>query len=343
MDKNKILELLARKMAGEASHRELEELNELMNRFPDAVYYDEFLAQVWAQPSNIDGTALDPEKAYQRHRSKYTKDFNRKRKVIVSLIILLTLSMLTFLYVYHDNKPGSTVDIVAGKGVRKKITLPDGTLVWLNANSKITYPVDLGKKPQRIVYLSGEAYFDVAHRQAHPFLVRTQKFSVKVLGTTFNVRAYPQDKRSETTLIRGAIELSVHSRPKQKILLNPSEKFALEDRLPAVSLSPVKSIKHPDLKLTIEHIKPLLIGQQKYIGEVAWKDSLLVFKDESFAELKPKLERWYDMKVTVKASVMESYRFTGVLKNEDIQEALTAMQLIKPFKFKLYANEVIIY
>ena len=126
-------------------------------------------------------------------------------------------------------------------------------------------------------------------------------------------------------------------------MLNPSEKFALEDRLPAGSGGAGKNDKRPDLTLTIEHIKPLQIGRQRYIGEVAWKDSLLVFKDESFAELKPKLERWYDMKVTLKATVLESYRFTGVLKNEDIQEALTAMQLIKPFKFKLYANEVIIY
>jgi transmembrane sensor len=343
MDKNKILELLARKMAGEASQRELEELDELMNHFPDAVYYEEFLTQVWTQSSVIDGAALDTEKAFLRHRAKYAKEFNRKKKLAGSLVFLLVLSVLSLLYFYHDNRPGLTVDIIAGKGIRKKVALPDGTLVWLNANSKLSYPTDLGKKPQRIVLLTGEAYFDVAHHQTHPFLVKTSKFSVKVLGTAFNVRAYPLEKRSEATLIRGSIELSVHSRPKQKILLNPSEKFALEDELPTGAFTPGKSINRPDLTLTIEHIKPIVIGQQRYIGEVAWKDSLLVFKDESFEELKPKLERWYDMKVTVQATVPSSYRFTGVLKNEDIQEALTAMQLIKPFKFKLYANEVIIY
>lgn len=343
MDKNKILELLARKMAGEASQRELEELNELMNRFPDAVYYDEFLSQVWTTASVVDEAALDSEKAYQRHRAKYAKEFNRKKKVIGSLILLLALGALTLLYFYHDNRTGPMVDIVAGKGIRRKVTLPDGTLVWLNANSKLSYPTDLGKKPHRSVYLLGEAYFDVAHHQTHPFLVRTKKFTVKVLGTAFNVKAYPLEKRSEATLIRGAIELTVHSRPKQKISLNPSEKFALEVGQRTKPLDLERNSIRPNLTLTIAQLKPMVIGQHRYIEEVAWKDSLLVFKDESFKELKPKLERWYDIKVTIDHTVPESYRFTGVLKNEDIEEALTAMQIIKPFKFKLNANEVIIY
>ncbi|MBG6233972.1 ferric-dicitrate binding protein FerR (iron transport regulator) [Pedobacter sp. CAN_A7] len=343
MDKNKILELLARKMAGEASHRELEELRELMMRFPDAVYYEEFLAQVWTQSTAIEGETVDAEKAYQLHRSKYASEFNRKKKLIGSLVFLLAITLLSLLYFYHDNTPGTTIDIVAGKGVRKKVTLPDGTLVWLNANSKLSYPADLNDKPKRKVYLIGEAFFDVAHHQSHPFIVRTEKFSVKVLGTSFNVRAYLVDKKSEATLIRGAIELLVHSRPKQKILLNPSEKFAIEDNKTSELSNSQKNLKHPDLTLTIEKIQPMRIGEMQYIEEVAWKDSLLVFKDESFEDLKPKLERWYELKVTIQASVPESYRFTGVLKNEDIKEALTAMQLIKPFKFKLLANEVIIY
>jgi transmembrane sensor len=342
MDKNKILELLARKMAGEASHRELEELHELMTRFPDAVYYEEFLTQVWTQSTAIDGEEVDAEKAYQLHRSKYASEFNRKKKLIGSLVILLALTLLSSFYFFQDRTPGTMIDIVAGKGVRKKVTLPDGTLVWLNANSKLSYSADLNNTPKRKVYLTGEAFFDVAHHQSHPFIVRTKKFSVKVLGTSFNISAYPLDKKSEATLIRGAIELLVHSRPKQKILLNPSEKFAIEDNKTELS-NLQKNLKRPDLTLTIEKVKPMLIGDVQYIEEVAWKESLLVFKDESFEELKPKLERWYDLKVTVQATVPETYRFTGILKNEDIKEALSAMQLIKPFKFKLLANEVIIY
>ncbi|WP_432708450.1 FecR family protein [Pedobacter sp.] len=342
MDKNKILELLARKMAGEASQYELDELNELMSRFPDAVYYEEFLIQVWANSPVTGGAELDTEIAYQGHQAKYANEF-RKTKLIGSLVFLFILSILTLVYFYHDNTTGPTIEIVAGKGIRKKVTLPDGTLIWLNANSKLSYPADLGKKSKRTVYLLGEAYFDVAHHHTQPFLVRTGKFSVKVLGTTFNVRAYPDEKRSEATLINGAIELSVHTRPKQKIMLNPSEKFALEAAQAPGFLGAGKKSDHSDLTLTIEHLKPMLIGRHQYIQELAWKDSILVFKDESLEELKPKLEGWYDVKLTVAETVPESYRFTGVLKNENIKEALIAMQLIKPFKFKLTANEVIIY
>jgi transmembrane sensor len=343
MDKNKILELLARKMAGEASPRELEELKELMNRFPDAVYYEEFLRQVWVNSPAKDGLEVDPEKAYQRHRSQYSQEFSRKKKLIGVLIFSILLGLLSFFYFYPIHIAETAIEIVAGKGVRKKITLPDGTLVWLNVNSKLTYPADLGKNPQRKVYLQGEAYFDVAHHQTHPFLVQTKKLSIKVLGTAFNVKAYPHDGKSEATLIRGSIELSVNSRPNQKILLNPSEKFALEECMHCITASDKTQRKQSDITLTIEQVKPMLIGEQHYIQEVAWKDSLLVFKDESLMALKPKLECWYGLKITVDPELPEEYRFTGVLKDENIKEALTAMQLIKPFKFKLKANEVIIY
>jgi len=343
MDKNKILELLARKMAGEASQRELEELNVLMNRFPDAIYYEEFLSQIWTKTTLTAEEKPNIEKNYQLHRTKYASDFNRKKKIIGNIIIVLAIGLLALLYYDHDYTPGSTINVVAGNGVRKKITLPDGTLVWLNSNSKLSYAANLANKPERVVFLHGEAYFDVAHHQTHPFLVRTKKMSIKVLGTAFNVKAYPGEGLSEATLIRGAIELSVHARPKQKIFLNPSEKFALKE-CKQISVSKGAKINDPaSLTLIIQQVKPMFIGNHQYLKEVAWKDSLLVFKDESFEELKPKLERWYNLTITVDHTVPKSYRFTGILKNENIKEALTAMQLIKPFKFKLNANELIIY
>ena len=343
MDKNKILELLARKMAGEASQRELEELSELINRFPDAIYYEELLTQLWTKSADLESETPNMEKRYQLHRTKHASDFNRKKKIIGSVILAFAVSLLTVLYFNYNHTPGTSINIIAGNGVRKKITLPDGTLVWLNSNSKLSYSADLGNARHRVVFLRGEAYFDVAHHQTRPFLVRTKKLTVKVLGTAFNVKAYPNEKTAEATLIRGAIELSVFARPKQKIFLNPSEKFSLEECKQVHLLKSDKSQDPAALTLIIKQVKPMVIGNHQYIREVAWKDSLLVFKDESLEELKPKLERWYDLKITVGQSVPESYRFTGILKNENIKEALTAMQLIKPFKFKLIANELTIY
>ncbi len=343
MDKNKILELLARKMAGEASQQEMDELNELMNRFPDAVYYEEFLEQIWNTSTQVDGHITDHENAYELHRSKYAKEFLSRKKLIGSLFVAVVIVLLSFIYFNQDKTSIRTIEIAVGKGVRKTVNLPDGTVVWLNSNSNLSYASNFCDKPIRAVFLSGEAYFDVAHQKNLPFVVQTKMLSIRVLGTVFNVQAYPSEKKSEATLIQGAIELTVNSRPKQKILLNPSEKFALEECDKGVPCDLKQKHVKSDITLTIKQVKPVLIGYQRYIEEVAWKDSLLVFKNDSFEELKPKLERWFDVKVVVDEKVPKFYRFTGILKNEDINEALTAMQLIKPFKFKLNANEVIIY
>jgi len=355
MYKNRIIELLARKLAGEATKSELEELNDLITRYPDSVYYEEFLEQLWLN-SDEQTDIPDVDQAYLAHTLKFRDEFEpkpqtnkivgfRKYKSLIGIAaILLVIVSVSVFYFNRGHKFSPDTEIVAGKGIRKKIKLPDGTLVWLNSDSKLSYESDINQKEKRIVYLIGEAFFDVAHHKSHPFIVRTDKLCVKVLGTAFNIKAYPVDKKSEATLIRGSIELSVNDRSEQKIILSPSEKFALvEDK----KVLHVKSDQAPDvpkdITLTIQHIVPVRIGENEYIEETSWRDSQLVFQNESLEDLKPKLERWFNVKVNFEAEKAKSYRFTGVFKNETIEETLKAMQLIKPFNFKLKEHDVIIY
>ncbi|MET3114389.1 transmembrane sensor [Pedobacter sp. CG_S7] len=352
MDKDRIFELLARKMAFEASKHELEELNELLAKYPDSIYYDEILAQLWVNSRNSPENNPDIDNAYLRHQLKFKNEFlfSKKNRVShnrypykIQLGIFCALSILFFLvffFVKKEERSILNIQIIAGKGLRKKTTLPDGTIVWLNSDSKLSYNSNICQNSTRIVYLTGEAFFDVAHHKNRPFIVQTSKMAVNVLGTAFNVKAYPKDKKSEATLIRGSIELSVNNRPAQKILLSPSEKFALvQNNIGKEEQSPVTQ----NITLTIEHINPVIIGDKVYIEETSWKDSQLVFKNESFEELKPKLERWFNVRIQMHAQKIKSYQFTGVFNNENIKEALTAMQLIKPFNFKLTADDVIIY
>ena len=354
MDKNKILELLARKMAGEATPLELEELNELMAKYPDSIYYDEILGQLWSGATKPYFLEPDFEDTFQRHHQKYQKEFSgpekmrvsrlQKYKTQINVSIVLCLVLIASLFLFNeDEKISSSIQIVAGKGMRKKITLPDSTIVWLNSDSKLSYRIDLDKHKERIVYLTGEAFFDVSHYKNLPFIVRTKKLSIKVLGTTFNVKDYPCDRRSEATLINGSIELSVNDRSYQKIILNPSEKFALVQKKSKPIAKNGGSKVTQDITLLIENIEPVEIGNQVYIKETSWKDSKLVFKNETFEELKPKLERWFNVQIHLNAPKTKSFRFTGVLKNENIKEALEAMQLIKQFNFKLGEHDVIIY
>ncbi|WP_111633833.1 FecR family protein [Pedobacter cryoconitis] len=350
MKRSRIIELLARKMAGEATPYELEELNMLIDSYPDSVYYEEVLKQIWLNNEEPDADTPDVDRIYQCHRLQFYDElttpaaeepvpfFRQYQNLSITVLALCLIFFAGLFYIHNRTQDTFNTQLVAGKGVRKKMKLPDGTLVWLNSDSKLAYHSDINKRKVRIVHLTGEAFFDVAHHESHPFIVQTDKIAIKVLGTAFNVRAYPVDQKSVATLLRGSIELSVNERPQQKIILNPSEKFVLQD-----GQQGVLKMDNQDITLLIEHIVPVHIGGNEYIEEVSWKNNTLVFHNESFVDLKPRLERWFNIKIKLGSSRAKSYRFTGVFKNETIKEALTAMQLIKPFTFNLTAHDVTIY
>jgi ferric-dicitrate binding protein FerR (iron transport regulator) len=172
------------------------------------------------------------------------------------------------------------------------------------------------------VILIGEAFFKVAHDKKRPFIVKTNKVAIKVLGTEFNVRDYPGDKESETTLIKGSIELTINDRSDQKFLLKPSEKLALVNNINHNLKKGASSV------LMIDNISPVKLGDQEYIEEI---------------ELMPKLERWYNVKIVLNDPTIKSYRFTGVFIKENIIQALEAMQLIKSFHYKSIENEIKIF
>ncbi|AMP98417.1 hypothetical protein AY601_1500 [Pedobacter cryoconitis] len=337
-------------MAGEATPYELEELNRLIDSYPDSVYYEEVLKQIWLNSEEGELHIPDVDRIYQCHRLRFYDELTTpaaeepiplllQYKNLAITVLSLCLIFFAGLFYIHSNKQDTfNTLLIAGKGVRKKVKLPDGTLVWLNSDSKLAYHSAIDKKKVRIVHLTGEAFFDVAHHKSQPFIVRTDKIAIKVLGTAFNVKAYPVDQKSVATLLRGSIELSVNERPQQKIILNPSEKFVLQAGQQGV----LKMDDH-DITLMIEHIVPIHIGGNEYIEEVSWKNNTLVFHNESFQDLKPRLERWFNIRIHLGSSRAKSYRFTGVFKNENIKEALTAMQLIKSFTFNLTAHDVTIY
>ena len=185
--------------------------------------------------------------------------------------------------------------------------------------------------------MTGEAFFKVAHDKKRPFIVKTNKIAIKVLGTEFNVKDYPGDRESETTLIKGSIELTINDRSEQKFLLKPSEKFALTKR------SEKPADKDSSSVLMIENISPVKVGNEEYLEEISWTENMIVFQNESFEDLLPKLERWYNVRIILDDPTIRSYRFTGVFINENVIQALEAMQLIKSFNYKLTDNEVKIY
>ncbi|MGY0035955.1 FecR domain-containing protein [Pedobacter sp. NJ-S-72] len=171
MKRSRIIELLARKMAGEATQHELEELSELINSFPDSVYYDEVLKQIWLNSDEEIDSCPDIDRIYQCHKLKFYDELVtpelenpvpsvRKYKNLSSAILALCAVFLAGLF-YFGNKSADVFNtqIIAGKGVRKNVKLPDGTVVWLNADSKLSYNDDINQKDVRIVHLTGAFFF----------------------------------------------------------------------------------------------------------------------------------------------------------------------------------------
>jgi len=352
MHEQRIVELITRKIAGEATLEELGELSYLFTRYPDAVYYEALLEQVWNLGQHEEKSDLD--ETFNKHKLKHKVDLdfssstriNYKRPAFV-MTVLACILVLVSIYFIKKEIPQSNkerIEIIAGKGIRKEFKLPDGTLVRLNSDSKISYDIDMQNMNQRDVRLTGEAFFKVAHDKERFFVVKTSKIAIKVLGTEFNVKEYPGGRESETTLLKGSIELTVNGRSDQKFVLKPSEKFALvEKNRNLVDRNRNLADKNSSSVLMIENISPVKLGDQEYIKETSWIENKLVFQNESFEDLIPKLERWYNVKIILNDPTIKSYRFTGIFIKENIIQALEAMQLIKSFHYKLNENEVRIY
>jgi ferric-dicitrate binding protein FerR (iron transport regulator) len=203
----------------------------------------------------------------------------------------------------------------------------------------------MNKAENRLVYLSGEAFFDVTKNKEHPFIIKTDKISIKVLGTEFNVKAYPNEKKTETTLLRGAIELTVNNKPYQKIMLKPNEKIVLVDSTHETDNKTTDHKTHAavdagKIQLVIEDVQPVFVHNKEYVVETSWRENNLVFDNETLEDLAPRLEKWFDVTIDINSKSLRSRHFTGVFNKQTLEEALISLQLANPFTFKINQRHV---
>jgi len=350
-DKKRFSELLAKKKLNNATLNDIAELNLLckklhidLQEFNDI---DDFL-ELKFFPKYLP-TANQTQKSWEKFICKVSATAleiqpdvplksisNRKSKLIYTaiaamLVISLSLGLILFNRYYTSN---SKLNMVSTQhGSKSKIQLPDGTEVWLNGGSQITYRNDYGANT-RTINLIGEAYFDVKHDSRHPFIIHTKNLNIKVLGTAFNVRAYKEESSTEATLIRGSLEVSFPDRPNEKILLKPREKVSFT----AIEKVKVNNIKNEDItpnKTMISLSKIEYSSKEKLIEEIAWRENKLIFRSKAFAELAFELERWYNVKIEIKNDNIKDKKFTGIFKNETVLEALEALKQTYSFNYSV--------
>ncbi|HEY4335346.1 MAG TPA: FecR family protein, partial [Puia sp.] len=230
-------QLASLKLSGEATSEELAALNRLLEEQPEMVARLETMGEWWmhAAPRN---PGLK-KGALQRHLQRLNqaeprpprRGGGRKLFLLVAGIAASLAGLAFFVYRWTPKSPGPNIPIAHNSvstksGSRSKIQLPDGTQVWLNADSRLIYSESF-RGDAREVQLCGEAYFDVVKDRQHPFIIHTSTIDVTVLGTTLNVRSYSNEKNTEAVLIRGSVEVTLHNNPGKKIILKPNDKLVV--------------------------------------------------------------------------------------------------------------------
>lgn len=354
MDDNRIIELLVKKAAAQINAAESEELDSLLVQHPDATYYETFVAELWKTPKRKSGSNDMFEKHLKRHTTKisfaspkmYHKSGRRlifRTRVLVAAAVIV-VALIGYLFFNMHRIAGNhkePIEYVAAKGVKKQIILPDGTRAWLNSGSRLSYSANFGKEKTRAVHLEGEAYFDVTEDENRPFTISTDKITIKVLGTSFNVKAYPEESKTETTLISGEIELFVNERPKEKIIMKPNEKVEVTSSRPADGHATIKN--NQPTTVTIGSLSKIRVADKEYIQEASWVENRLIFKDEPLHELIPKLERWYNVNIVLENGELGDYKYTGSITRESLVQTLNALQLINSFNYKIAYDDITIY
>lgn len=237
---------------------------------------------------------------------------------VAAILLLPLLSLLLYTNLSDRNRYADNLndlEVVAPAGSRMNIELGDGTKVWLNHGSKLKYPYRFSGKSRK-VFLTGEAYFSIAHNKDIPFIVGTTRLDVKATGTEFNVSAYPDDHAVETTLVEGKVILYKNSSNQEIKVLSPGEclKFDAEKNVYALESGSI----------------------EKY---VAWKDGLLVFKNDPMEDIAKKLARWYNVDVEITNEKAKEYTCTATFTDETLSQALELMTLPTPVHFKLKPRE----
>lgn len=264
---------------------------------------------------------IDSQKAYTQVQKRVQKSQDRvrflnilTRAAAILFVPLLVTSILFFyqLRIQSDTNQFATQKISNPPGVRSEVVLPDGSKVWLNAESTISYKIPFDIK-SRDVKLTGEAFFDVKKDKNWPFRVKSEKVEVTVLGTHFNYRAFPEDTIIEVVLAEGKVRLnSTRSKTGNEIILKPGERAVVN------KITNRTYVSRGDV--------------EKYIG---WHEGKLIFDECPLPEVARRLERWFGIEVKIVDPKILDSKISTTFENESLNQILSMLEIASPIKTTL--------
>lgn len=316
---NYISGLLQKYIAGTMNSDEFVDLQEYINRSQDRDLF--FLLQQQWENDDLH-TPLYAEEIERINKYISQKTTPRRTSatsrikwfqagVAVMFLFLVGLSVHLYLGKQEYARLGERDFVMrTGKGERVSMVLPDGTHVRLNSESVLSYQQNFGHT-DRCISFTGEGYFEVAKDAEKQFQIHTQYLNVKVLGTTFNLSVYEEDKILELALISGAVEVSTNHEPVQTAQLYPNEKALFNTQT-----------------------RQLTVTKSVHQDETAWLENKLIFRSESFKEVLRQISRRYGVTIEMEIAELEQDRYTGVF-DEDLAGVLRILKAHYGFDYKI--------
>ena len=346
-------EIITKYLTGGITDQELARLSSWMNQSGEHLKDFREIRNHWIQ-SNVFNKDKETDRALHSLNHKIESGNFKNKKIhnfqwiykAAAILLLFTSSFFVYMYFSNDstvtnemaNLNWNLVEIPLGE--KGQITLSDGTKIWLNSDSKLKYPAAFSDN--REVELVGEAYFDVAEKKENPFFVKTSNITVKVTGTEFNIKSYPEEGIVKTTLVEGSVEIldNENLNSSSQIMLRPNEtatfnKFNKTFRVDRISKKNtaanhvIETQKLQKIEPTIETI-------------TSWKNNELVFDNETLEEMVKKMERWYGVDIMLDIEASDE-RYSGkFVYNESIDQVLHVLSRTTPIDYKIERNHVTI-
>ena len=339
MNNNDFLLLVSKRLSGEATEAELRELDAVLNS--DAAHALQFKIQqqYWEEHESLNQQdveaslqkllgrlELPAEEATPEIAPKTRRIFGYSRISVAaaaSIIVIISLSIF-FLPVARKQSSHSQLASLEkkqnSKGIKSTIQLADGSKIWLNADSKIQYP-EVFEGDTREVYLNGEAFFEVAKNPAKPFIIHLANGTVRVLGTSFNIRAYDNEKSVETSVATG------------KVAFIPRYKNVTK-KVDTIFLTPNKKLSYV---FTAEKIE---VAPTVAVNDKAWTEGKMIFKAMRLQEIATELERNFAKKVVFLDEAAKNYILTGSFQDNSLEEVMYYFSLSKKIYYKITDNEL---
>lgn len=264
------------------------------------------------------------------------------RKIAAAALVLIAIGAAYFAGRTHTS-PLRAADVrynelIVPKGQRSKVVLSDGTSIWLNAGSKLRFPSDF-MGDTREVWLDGEGLFNVTRDTSRLFYVHTADLDIKVHGTIFNLKAYSFEDIIETTVVEGLVSFEEKKKSSLKskdVYLEPNHKAVFIRNANARVTEEVKR----EISQPIELQKIIVTDPISVEPVISWAEGRLIFSDETLENIAEKLERKYDVQIQLDNQRIKNLRYTGVLKNVSIEQALKALQLTTGFQYTIHENYI---